>query len=521
VFIVKHHPADLAIGCLLGDRVDEIRKLNGFVGISRVFAGQVFRGQSLLVASSESEKEQVTVRKIFMLMGTSLVPVEKAVAGSVVALEFDSELTDAGGVTLTSDASVPPILSPYRSAQAIVRVTAEVKRSQDEAKLDEGLALLARSDPAVVVGRHPQTGERIIGCCGDEHLARCVQDLERLFAVGIQVIVSPPLVEIKESIAEHFVETVDGEIETLPAWLSEYHSLVDKKKQARTATAVSSDGTASVSVTAHALPESALEWMTKWQHELRALFHERHVPHHLWTHLPVKSLDTCIEAAKAALTAFGVPDVQDMYVKADALNVICGKQALVDSVKFGFQQACLSGPLAEEPVRGVAWTVTEATVSDDHPSSASYATALACRSAMLSGPVRISEPMLALEIQTEHVRAAQAVLAQRRADIKYSDLVEGSYSEYLIKALIPASEAFKAGEKSKQTFSDELRGATHGKVVWRLAISHWQLIEDSCPIATNGVAHKLVCTVRKRKGLSIGEKVVADADKQRTLTKMK
>lgn len=519
VFIVKHHPADLQIGCLLGDRVDDIRKLNAFVGISRVFAGTVVIGQELMVAQHPDQK--VRVKNIFVLMGTSLVPVAKAVAGTVVAVQFDSELTDSGGVTLTSDETIPAILSPYRSAQAIVRVTAEVKRSQDEVKLDEGLSLLARSDPAVTVSRHPQTGERIIGCCGDEHLSRCVQDLERLFAVGVHVIISPPLIEIKESMADHFTNEVDGEVETLPSWLSEYHTLVDKKKQSRVGAAVSSDGSASVSVSAHALPHAALEWISKWKNELRSLFHERRVPAHLWTHLPVKSLDTCVESAKTALAAFGVTDIQDMYVKSDAFNVLCSHTELTDSVKFGFQQVCLSGPLAEEPVRGVAWTVNEAVVSEDHPSSASHAMAVACRVAMLNGPVRISEPMLALEIQTEHVRAAQAVLAQRRADIKYSDLVEGSYSEYLIKAIIPASEAFKAGDKSKLTFSDELRGATHGKVVWRLSISHWQLIGDSSPIAPVGVAHKLVCLVRKRKGLSVGEKVVADADKQRTLTKMK
>jgi small GTP-binding protein len=519
VFVVKHHPADLQIGCLLGDRVDEIRKLNGFVGVSRIFSGLVHTGQVLHVAGSD---ETVTIRRIYMLMGSSLVVVDQAVAGCVVAILLDSEMSDSGGVTLCSQSGFPPILSPYSSAQAIVRVTAEVKKSQDEPKLDEGLRLLARSDPAVVVSRHAQTGERIIGCCGDEHLARCIQDLEQLYAVGISVIISPPIVEIRESIASDFTEEVDGEIEALPAWLSEYNSVVDMKKRTKgPITCVSSDETASVSVSCQPIPVTAMEWIGKWQTSLRQLFHERQIPHHLWSHMEVRTFDACIGSVKEIMAGFGIEKFQDMVCKGDCINILTGVEKITECVRFGFHQACLSGPLAEEPVRGVWWSIIDARVSEDHPSSASSATALTCRASLLSGPVRISEPMLVLELQTENVKAAQTVLAQRRADIVYSDLVEGSYSEYLMKALLPASDAFKMGDKSKLTFSDELRGATHGKVVWRLAFSHWQVVNDSSPIGLNGVSHKLVCGVRKRKGLSIGEKVVVDADKQRTLTKMK
>ena len=521
-FVVKHHPADLKIGCLLGDRVDEIRKLNGFVGICRLFSGKINIGQKLYVSN---QSEPVFVRSLFMLMGSSLIPISQAVSGAVVAVDFDHELVYSGGVTLSSLPDIEPMESPYRAAQAIVRVTAEVKKSQDEERLDEGLRLLARSDPAVVVSRHPQTGERIIGCCGDEHLARCVQDLEQLFAVGVSVIISPPIVEIRESIASEFSEEIDTEVENLPAWLSEFSKIVDKKNRVKCVTCSSSDGTANVSVSAQPIPGKAMEWLIKWQPHLRQLFHERQIPHHLWTHISgPKTFDSCLQSVREILSSFGVPNVQDLYLKSEAVNVLCSNaenDGIPDCVRFGFQQACLAGPLAEEPVRGVCWTVAEATVSEDHPSSASVATATACRASMLSGPIRISEPMLMIELQTENVKAAQTVLAGRRADITFSDLVEGSYSEYLMRALLPASDAFKLGEKTKLSFSDELRGATHGKVVWRLSFSHWQVLEDSHPLTAGTVAHRLVCGVRKRKGLSIGEKVVVDADKQRTLTKMK
>jgi translation elongation factor EF-G len=236
---------------------------------------------------------------------------------------------------------------------------------------------------------------------------------------------------------------------------------------------------------------------------------------------PGNSVEESVDHVKALLESkFSIPHISDIFVKNDAINILVSKERLSPSALFGCRQVCLAGPLSEEPVRGVIFTVNACTLSTEHPGSETFAMAAACRGAMLAAPTRVAEPMLSLELQTEEIRPAQNMLATRRAEIFYSDLVEGSYSEYLIKAWIPASEAFKTGEKSKVSFSDELRSATHGKVVWRLAFSHWAVSRTS-PFCVNGVAHKLVTQVRKRKGLSIGEKVVVDADKQRTLTRMK
>ena len=345
-FVVKHHPADLNIGCLLGDRVDHIRKLTGFVGISRVFQGRIFSGCSVLFdvdANNLSCKKAVAIKQIFMLMGTSLVPVSSAVAGCVVAIEFGSELTDAGGVTLSSSISFPPFISPYRSAQAIVRVTAEVKKSMDESLLDQGLRLLARSDPAVLVARHPQTGERIIGCCGDEHLARCLQDLESLFAVGVSLVISAPIVEIRESVGIAFGSE---EAESLPAWLGEFSSFTSIYQRSKAATFTSSDGSSSVTVGANPLPTSAMEWITRNEDSLKSLFHERRVPQQ-GSFLSGKSFDACMHLVKETLSSFGVAHMQDIFVKSDAFNVLSSQMLLSDNIKFGFQQACLSGPLAE------------------------------------------------------------------------------------------------------------------------------------------------------------------------------
>ncbi len=532
VFLVKHHPADLVVGCLLGDRVDNVRSLNGFVSISRVFSGSVQVGTKFFVVSADDPSKSVlTVKRIYMLMGSSLMPITRAGPGSVVGLEFSQDMDEqpAAGATLSTNVDSPSFVSPYEMAHAIVRVTAEVVKSADEERLDEGLRLLSRSDPAVVVTRHQQTGERIVGCCGDEHLARCIQDLENLFAVGISLRISAPIVEIRESVGTEWLQPGEDEeedvgdyVNKLPSWLSEFAGTIDMKNRNKSVSIESPDKTCAVTISAAAIPEKAMDWIEHWRQPLRMIFHERHAPTggHLWPHVKDKTLEGCIQSVTDIMSGFGVSNIVDMHVKNEAINILTCAESVPDTVRLGFQQACMDGPLAEEPVRGVVWNIDALRVSTDHPSSTSFAINFACRASILASPVRVSEPMLSLEIQTEEIKATQSVLATRRADIFHSDLVEGSYSEYLIKALLPASEAFRLGDKSKLTFSDELRGATHGKVVWRLSFSHWALVNTDSPL-TQGISQKLVCNVRKRKGLSIGEKVVDDPDKQRTLTKMK
>ena len=508
VFVAKDHPADLDIQCLLGDRVDNVRKLNGFVGIARVCSGAVFPGQQLFVAGTSTV---ATVDRVYLLMGSSLVSVSRAVAGCVCGLVLSGR-DSWGGSTLSTDSQCVPFPSPYQLAQAIVRVTVGVKKSANELILQAGLRLLSRSDPAVVVTRHPQTGEDIVGCCGDEHLSRCVQDLQQLFAPGIELLVSEPIVEIRETLdVAHTDEPV-----SVPAWLSDFSHVVRGNS---VATCASPDGACLVTVCAKRLAEPVLEWIGQWQTSLRSLFHERRVVGS-FPFANDGTYESCVTGVFNLMNEkLGIANVVDMHVKNEAFCVLTGACA-DDGVKFGFQQACMSGPLSEEPIRGVEFRVIDLVLDGGGVGSISWATSFACKSAMIAGAIRISEPLLKIELQTEHVGATQGILSQRRADIYHSDLVEGSYSEYLIKATLPASDAFRVGEKSKQTFADELRGATHGKIIWKLGFSHWVVV-DGCPFTAGGIAHKIVCGVRKRKGLSIGEKVVADADKQRTLTKMK
>eukprot|EP00249_Psilotum_nudum_P018904 c27012_g1_i2 orf=142-3336(+) len=229
-------------------------------------------------------------------------------------------------------------------------------------------------------------------------------------------------------------------------------------------------------------------------------------------------------------------------------------EALENSVISGFQLATASGPLCEEPMWGLAFTV-EAWISarsrgvlDDNnvlgdddgdgvygmeqygPFSGQVMTVVkdACRLAMLSKCPRLVEAMYFCEVTTppEHLGQMYAVLGRRRARVLKEEMREGS-AMFTVHAYMPVAESFG--------FTDELRRKTSGAASPQLILSHWEALMqdpffvpktveeleeygDGSSVPQN-TARKLIDAVRRRKGLPVEEKVVQHATKQRTLAR--
>lgn len=66
-------------------------------------------------------------------------------------------------------------------SSAIVRVCLEPKNVKDTTALLKGLATLYKADPGVEVDVLDD-GEVMLGCSGEVHLEKCVNDLQNLYA---------------------------------------------------------------------------------------------------------------------------------------------------------------------------------------------------------------------------------------------------------------------------------------------------------------------------------------------------
>lgn len=240
---------------------------------------------------------------------------------------------------------------------------------------------------------------------------------------------------------------------------------------------------------------------------------------------------------------------------SSGLPLLMEAEALENSVISGFQLATAAGPLCEEPMWGLAFTVEavvyargkgmaengEVGVAGDDgigalnaeqygPFSGQVMTAVkdACRLAMLAKSPRLVEAMYFCEVSTptEFLGQMYGVLGKRRARVLKEEMREGS-AMFTVHAYMPVAESFG--------FTDEMRRKTSGAASPQLVLSHWEALPqdpffvprteeeleeygDGSSVPPN-TARKLIDAVRRRKGLPVEEKVVQYATKQRTLAR--
>lgn len=151
----------------------------------------------------------------------------------------------------------------------------------------------------------------------------------------------------------------------------------------------------------------------------------------------------------------------------------------------------------------------------------------ACKKAFEAQPQRLMAAMYKCQIlsSAEALGKVYAVLGKRDGRVLDEQLKDGT-SIFIINALLPVSESFG--------FAEELRKKTGGLASPHLEFSHFETIDmdpfwepkteeeyllygDKADF--DNKALKYVNEIRKRKGLFTKEKIVAFAEKQRTLIK--
>eukprot|EP00442_Polarella_glacialis_P001055 CAMPEP_0115116006 /NCGR_PEP_ID=MMETSP0227-20121206/43027_1 /TAXON_ID=89957 /ORGANISM="Polarella glacialis, Strain CCMP 1383" /LENGTH=1060 /DNA_ID=CAMNT_0002516779 /DNA_START=121 /DNA_END=3300 /DNA_ORIENTATION=- len=402
-YLAKFLAADLERLVLTGDTLNGDEDVQ-FVGISRVFSGTLRPGQDVFIVQDDDPTGQkgvprmLRIERLFQLMGRFLQEVAEAPAGSILAVQVRPVSNDVEGEVTSTELGVeryltlcgvkecPCFETPYSSqAFAIVRVSLEPQNVTDIEALDRGLRLLHRADPSVTIEAMP-TGENVLGCCGDEHLKRCMGDLQKLYARGVPLTISTPLVAVRESIARCVSsERIDPKAASLwlPSWMSH---LVDASAEAgsmmsghsdyedpsdvvnpgsaqhqdrisMSPAAITSVWTANrkacIRISAIALPESILSWMDEHAEALESVLHRHRASVELAGRGAAEAtLDSClaeVEQQFQQLLAAAAEDDPGLLggVMVIELPLICGM-----SVAKGSRAVLLD-------TTGSAWTLRD------------------------------------------------------------------------------------------------------------------------------------------------------------------
>lgn len=263
----------------------------------------------------------------------------------------------------------------------------------------------------------------------------------------------------------------------------------------------------------------------------------------------MKYYDTFIHKRAAEKEEVEVADVSSLLV-----------QQFYTSIVSGFKLACESGPLCGELLWGVMFVIEDISLLPETPPNATEEELLQavaeakhatisqedvmtqmkalnngivmsgckqlCHMAYSQASPRLAEPMYrcVLQCSSEHLGKLYSVLNQRRGEVQSEDIWEGT-DIFTITCILPVTESLG--------LANDLRQQTSGAVNQpQLQFSHWHVLDEdpfSKPtteeeieewgdsFATKNKAYQIVNAIRKRKGMQTEEKIVENAEKQRTL----
>ncbi|KAH7696862.1 Elongation factor Tu GTP binding domain containing protein [Aphelenchoides avenae] len=166
------------------------------IALCRILSGTVRTGQELHVAGSKEEDAgRVIIKRLYIMLGRELVPIERAPAGTVFGMETEDWLT---GSTLCSQRCDKPVHFDTSSIEPLVRVTIHSLGGPEEwDELKAALKQLAMLDSAVRLFQQ-ENGDLALVTAGEVHLQKCLQDLNDLGQTNI--VVSEPIVPFLETV---------------------------------------------------------------------------------------------------------------------------------------------------------------------------------------------------------------------------------------------------------------------------------------------------------------------------------
>jgi len=188
-------------GPLLGEIVrTTVDPYLGRLSVLRLFSGTLVPETAVHISGHGGESRghpdhdaDERVGQIFSPLGTTLRPIERAIAGDICAI---ARLGSAETGDTISAKAAPLLIEPWEMPEPLLPVAVQAATRADEDALAKALTRLTAGDPTVRVERQQETGQLVLWCLGEGH-ADVV--LERLRATGAHVQTVPLRVALRET----------------------------------------------------------------------------------------------------------------------------------------------------------------------------------------------------------------------------------------------------------------------------------------------------------------------------------
>jgi len=420
----------------------------GVVVTGRVFSGTVVEGEEVFLINARRAQR---IQQTSIYMGPYRVRMEAIPAGNIAAL-LGVEAASSGE-TLIAPSIKGRVSQGFEAmryvTEPVVTVAIEAKRPSDLPKLVDALRKLTLQDPNLVLVHNQETGEILLKGTGALHIEVSLYDVRKS---GLEFEVSQPTVVYRESVKRASPEAV----------LAKSPNKLNR-----------------LWVTVERLSDEVIDLIRTGE---------------------VKDRMDGRERAKILREKGGMEtdDARNIWQVDDEnynifINRTVGVQRLDEVreiLKQGFMWVMREGPLAGEPVMGVAVKLVNAMIHEDpaHRGPAQLVPSIrrAIYGAMLSADPVLLEPVYEIQVTAppELIGTVLGILSQKRGKISG---VEERGRISVVKGYIPVRETL--GE-----FSNEMRSATGGRAFWQTKFSHWAPLPKS-------MMEQVILEIRRRKGM--------------------
>jgi len=415
----------------------------GEVAVGRVYSGKVIRGQEVYVIGSPKINR---VQQVNLMVGADRIPVEHVSAGNIVAA---TGIKDAiAGSTACEDPEVDPFERIVHVSEPVVTVAVEAKNTKDLPKLIEVLRIVSKADPSIQVDINQETGENLMSGMGELHLEITEYRIKNEY--GVDVVTSEPIVVYRESVAKKSPQKFEGKS---PNKHNKFYIEIEPL-----------DPKIEKALYDNEIPENAKKYKKEAEKKLKELGMDK-------------------------ITAKGVFGINGLNILTDVTKGIQYLHETRELIKEAFDEVMRSGPIADEPCRGLLVKLVDAKLHEDAIHRGPAQVIPAVRNAIY-GAIMISDPILLEPMQKVFMSTPQDLMGdasrelnQRRATVR--DMVTEK-DMVNIDAKAPVAEMFG--------FASSIRSATGGRVLWNTENIGFE------PLPRN-LQKDIVKQIRERKGL--------------------
>ena len=547
------------------DNSQDLKVCETLLAFTRIYSGTLSRGQLVIVVgpkfdatlpidhpdNAQQISQDIPITDLYIIMGRDFVRVDKVSAGNIAAIRgldgviikngtICTNILDKGYINLAATTTLV-------HNKPIMQIAIEPTNPMKLDLLHQGLDLLAKSDPVFQWYIDDESGELIICVAGELHLERILKDLEDRFAKGCETVVKEPVIPFREGLSHNQVpemeisKVIDGlEMEGLDLCMQVYplpqevtkcltdnESALDLIVRQRLKISDDSEGTL----------------VNDFKRSLTNAFESSNEK--ILTETNFASIEELLEN----IVSFGPRRIgPNILVESKSNGKQCrrffdrlsdseGKFEYEGSVLNGFELATNEGPLAAEPMQGVLVMLErsatykdqddlDTTVVNYSGKVITYSRDLIYKAFLAKSP-RLLLAMYTCDIQAypDVLGKVYAVVQKRGGSVISEEMKEGT-PFFTIEARIPVVEAFG--------FSEDIRKKTSGSATPQLIFDGYDLLDiDPFWMPTTkeeledlgeyeereNIARKYKNDIRRRKGLFVEEKVIQNAEKQRTLKK--